>query len=177
MTLESCLQGDQMAKRSNVYLAGKIRQQCWRHRLVKGLRQHRWEHGPLRQVDYTYIGPFFVGCDHGCYHRDSTHGNGEGCTPDYDLNRNRVATYCRTAILHADLVFAYIESTDCFGTIAELERAHCFGVPVVIAFAPGVATPSSNDFWFVCSLAKTVIFDVLEEELPLLLRASIARLS
>jgi hypothetical protein len=159
-----------------VYLAGKIRSDCWRHGLVEGLCYHLWEHGPLIQPDYIYVGPFFVSCGHGCYFRAATHGSGKGCTPDLDINQWRVAQYCRNAIREADLVFAYIESADCFGTIAELERAHCLGIPVVITFAPGIANPKINEFWFVCSLAKSVDFEISQRELPYLLRAAIEEL-
>jgi hypothetical protein len=30
-----------------VYLAGKIRQNCWRHQFVDGLRTHSWKDGVL----------------------------------------------------------------------------------------------------------------------------------
>jgi len=159
-----------------VYLAGKIRQNCWRHRLIDGLRTHSWNDGPLAQEEFIYVGPFFVGCDHGCYHKGSTHGAGIGCTPDLDIHLWCVAQYCRNAVEACDLVFAFIESRDCHGTIAELERAHTKKIPVVIAFAPGLATPIANDFWFVCTLARSVVYDVDEDQLAALLRASLEAL-
>ena len=159
--------------RPKVYLAGKIRQTCWRHLLIDGLRNHSWNDGALTQVDFDYLGPFFTSCNHGCYHRDSSHGAGIGCTPDFDIHAWCIAQYCRHAVQQSDLVFAYIESSDCYGTIAELERAHTKNIPVVIAFAPGLATPIANDFWFVCTLARSVIYDVDESQLPALLRRSI----
>ena len=159
--------------RPKVYLAGKIRQTCWRHLLIDGLRNHSWNDGALTQVDFDYLGPFFTSCNHGCYHRDSSHGAGIGCTPDFDIHLRCVAQYCRDAVEACDLVFAFIESRDCHGTIAELERAHTKKIPVVIAFAPGLATPIANDFWFVCTLARSVVYDVDEGQLAALLRASL----
>ena len=162
--------------RPKVYLAGKIRQTCWRHLLIDGLRNHSWNDGALTQVDFDYLGPFFISCDHGCYHRDTTHGAGIGCTPDFDVHAWCVAQYCRHAVQQSDLVFAYIESSDCYGTIAELERAHTHNIPVVVAFAPGLANENKNEFWFVCTLARSVIYDVDESQLPALLQASLEAL-
>ena len=48
-----------------------------------------------------------------------------------------------------------------------------YGVPVVIAFAPNIATEKSNDFWFVCTAAKQVHYGVDENQLSTLLKASI----
>lgn len=156
-----------------VYLAGKIRKNCWRHSLVAGLRDHHWNFGPLKQDDFVYVGPFFVGCDHGCYHQVSSHGNGSGCTHNQESSQPCVAELCRTAIRKADLLFCYLDSADCYGTIAEIERAHVYGVPAVIAFAPNIATAKLNDFWFVCTVAKQVHYGVNENQLSALLKASI----
>jgi hypothetical protein len=158
---------------TTVYLAGKIRKNCWRHTLVAGLREHHWNFGPLKQDEFVYVGPFFVGCDHGCYHQVSSHGNGSGCTHNQEASQPHVAELCRTAIRKADLLFCYLDSADCYGTIAEIERAHVYGVPVVIAFAPNIATEKSNDFWFVCTAAKQVHYGVDENQLSTLLKASI----
>ena len=149
-----------------VYLAGKIRKNCWRHLLVNGLREHNWDLGPLKQKEFLYIGPFFVGCDHGCYHMPGQHGGGKGCASEHDMTRYKVAARCRRAVDHADLVFCYIDSVDCYGTIAEIERASMQGIRVVIAFAPGIASSMHNDFWFVCTNAHQVFYNIHLEELP-----------
>ena len=57
-----------------VYLAGKISKNDWRHQLIAGLRNHSWEDGPLTQSGFTYVGPFFISCDHGGFHGPNTHG-------------------------------------------------------------------------------------------------------
>ena len=92
---------------------------------------------------------------------------------ELDLHQKAVVQRCRSAIHQADIVFCFIESLDCFGTIAEIERAHILGKCVVIAFAPGIARPDVNDMWFVCSDAYSVHYDVTEGELPMLLALSI----
>ncbi len=161
----------------DVYLPGKIRDNCWRHELIAGLREHSWDDGPLRQESFTYIGPFFVGCDHGCYHSPSSHGSGFGCWPDRDLSPVDVARLCREAVERADLLFCFIDSPDCYGTIAEIERAHTLGIRVVIAFASGIAKSNSNDFWFICTLAHKVYYDVCECKLPILLKQSVGEIA
>lgn len=149
-----------------VYLAGKIRKNCWRHLLVNGLREHNWVLGPLKQNEFLYTGPFFIGCDHGCYHAPGQHGGGKGCASEHHLTRHKVAARCRRAVDSADLVFGYIDSVDCYGTIAEIERASMQGIRVVIAFAPGIASSANNDFWFVCTNVHRVFYNIHLEELP-----------
>jgi hypothetical protein len=162
------------AKRQpKVYLAGKIRKNCWRHQLVKGLREHGWENGHLRQDEFTYIGPFFVGCDHGCYHVPNQHGNSLGCKSESNALRSQIAANCRRAVNKADLVFCYIDAIECYGTMAEIERAKFRGARVVIAFAPGVACSSLNDFWFACEGAHEIHYNVRPEDLPALLKLAL----
>jgi|AntAceMinimDraft_12_1070368.scaffolds.fasta_scaffold01772_8 hypothetical protein len=168
-----------------IYLAGKIRKHCWRHRLVSGLRQHSWDDGCLPQSDFTYVGPFFVGCDHGCFHNNFSHGSvairGDNACPgrdvasDFDFSHLEVVNLCLAAVTKADLLFCYIDSNDCHGTVFELGYALAQDVPFVIAFAPGVASAVENDFWFVCEKAQWVIYDVNERELSSYLMGVIRR--
>jgi hypothetical protein len=160
-----------------VYFAGKIRKSCWRHGLVSGLRDHHWSLGPLVQKNFICIGPFFISCDHGCYHQGNTHGTSNpqlgACPPDVNYGPPQVAELCRQKVSEADLVFCFIDSLDCYGTIAEIERAHVFGIPVVIAFAPDIAEPEKNDFWFISQRATKVYFDITEAELPEIFQMSL----
>lgn len=160
-----------------VYLAGKIRKHCWRHLLIQGLRGHRWCDGVLRQDGFDYTGPFFVGCDHGCYHKAGTHGNGFGCSPSYNKPRVAVVKLCRNAVTRSNLLFCYIDAPDCYGTIAEIERAHIRGIRVVIVFAPNMASLRTNDFWFVCIDAYKVHFNVEEKDLRALFAETLKELS
>ncbi len=79
-------------KPKSVYLAGKIARNDWRHRIVEDgnksvhskLRNHSFEeNGPYLNFTFSdklfrYVGPFFVACDHSCYHGRTTHGVGNG---------------------------------------------------------------------------------------------------
>lgn len=169
----------------NVYLAGKIRKHCWRHSLVSGLRDHSWNDGALPQVDFVYVGPFFVGCDHGCFHNSSSHGTvakrgvnvcaGRDVHAEFDSPHREVANLCLGAVAKADLLFCYIDSNDCYGTLVEIGYALEQNVSVVIAFAPGIASTVHNDFWFACVKARWAIYDVSEHELPSYLMSAIRR--
>jgi len=170
-------------RRPKIYLAGKISKNCWRHKLVKGLREQSWDDGPLEQDSFTYIGPFFVNCDHGCFHSNNTHG--VITLPEQNVCPNRlnqyqsstphrdVANFCFDAVAKSNLVFCYINGNDCYGTVTEIGYAISRGIPVVIAFAPGFATNEDNDFWLACSMAAWVLYDVEESQLPDLLNRAI----
>lgn len=101
------------------YCAGKIAKNDWRHTLVPELRSTSGEmtyktrsHGhipcwPEAIVDglwgeHDYVGPFFLGDDHGCLHGAGTHGVGLGswCCPRchelQDIGGTWVEDYDRT---------------------------------------------------------------------------------
>lgn len=155
-----------------VYFAGKINKNCWRHRLVRGLREHHWSLGPLHIGSLIYVGPFFVGCDHGCYHRPGNHGAVAGAIcRGHDAERAAVISRCTSAVDQCDVLLAYIDQHQCYGTVAEIERAIIGGKHVVVAFAPGIAAPDCNEFWFVTTRVHRVEFDVAPRELPRLLHS------
>lgn len=61
------------------YFAGKINKNCWRHQIVGGLRDSYLPESRVREIrmdehgDDLYVGPFFMSCDHGCFHGKDTH--------------------------------------------------------------------------------------------------------
>jgi hypothetical protein len=164
-----------------VYFAGKIQQNCWRHTLIEGLRDHHWRLGPLVQQGFICVGPFFISCDHGCYHKQNTHGTSNpqqgACPPDTDYGPPQVAELCRNTLAQADFVFCFINSKTCYGTIAEIERAHVLRIPVVIAFASGIAKPTKNDFWFVTQPAMKAYFNVTQAQLPKIFQLTLQEMS
>jgi hypothetical protein len=156
-----------------VYLAGKIDKNDWRHPLVPGLRDARYAEGPIRCEGFIYMGPFFANCDHGCLHGPNTHGlrSIRGRCPaesggEVELSEKEVVERSLEGVRSADFVFAYISSDDAYGTIFELAYAQLLGVPVIIAFAPGIAARGDNDFWFVTVGADRVWFNITETSLP-----------
>lgn len=116
-------------KSLKIYFAGPIEKNCWRHKIVPGLREGRPNIEP-----HQYVGPFFVGCDHGCAHGRTSHGIGadgiehRACAEDHllesgALNRDQVRRRCMSQIESADLIFTWIDRMDAYGTIWELGYA------------------------------------------------------
>lgn len=79
-----------------IYLAGKIYPNDWRHSIVTDLRnaleqpgdawtlykETEWPVGNRAIFGcYDYVGPYFIGCDHGGFHGENSHGYGG---PFYD---------------------------------------------------------------------------------------------
>jgi len=156
-----------------IYIAGKVRQNCFRHRLVRGLRNHEGTQNLIAD-GFVYTGPFFTSCDHGCCHGSSMHGNGSrGCTE----TDGRLYTFnnCLAGVMRADMVFAYIESPDCYGTLFELGVAYLSGKPTILVFSPEM-DGIERDFWFPAIKAKEVHLNVPISGLPKILTRAIDRL-
>ena len=137
------------AEHHSVYLAGKIAPNDWRNRFCyyRGIPEHPEDipYGSIIVKDnITITGPFFISCDHGCYHGDGKHGVGAvnslhsdewgGCMGNY-YTRDDVLNICKGQIDKAEIVFAYINCNDCYGTLAEIGYAHAKGKDIVIAFS------------------------------------------
>jgi hypothetical protein len=133
-----------------VYLAGSISKNCWRHTLVPGLRGALTDtHTLPKPIDcglFTYTGPFFVACDHGCSHGPATHGVAgyNGCGSVEALTRGEVFRRNCAAIESADIVIAYITRYDCVGTVWEIAYAQDRGIPTYLVFAAGI---DAKEFW------------------------------
>jgi hypothetical protein len=137
-----------------VYCAGKIAKNDWRHNLFPGLRgigtevyfQSMREDGVIdkdcakHELDYTktvrYAGPFFISCDHGCYHGPHTHGLNpkyeEVCAPA-PYNRYEIVAQCQNWLKESDMVFAWLTEKTAFGSMVELGWASILGKPIFIA--------------------------------------------
>lgn len=168
---------DQLTRDPNAYFAGKMPDDDWRLKIITDLRNHSWDDGPLAQPGFQYLGPFIVRCSHGCRPGPNAHGNVPGCCSDPEQVLGNVVTNCLDAVDRSDIVFCYIERLDCHGTVVELTRAHAQGIPIVIAFAPGIADTSNNEMWFPSMLATQVYFGVSRCQLPSLVNKSIKELA
>jgi hypothetical protein len=73
------------------------------------------------------------------------------CLPDgSDLNvaRTEVSDAVQFAIEAADLVFAWIDGPDCYGTILEIGYARALGKAVVVAMSDEfAATKAAHEMW------------------------------
>lgn len=148
-----------------LYFAGKIRQNCWRHSIVEGLRNANyenpfdWQPLPIGRR-HTYVGPFFSSCDHGCSHGPATHGIEEsGCsTVTVDDWAERVVVECLASVMKADEVFVWIDSLDCFATLIEVGFAFRCGTPIRVGVDQDLELGGSdkrNELWFLETLATS----------------------
>ncbi|MDG6245096.1 MAG: nucleoside 2-deoxyribosyltransferase [Methanolobus sp.] len=128
----------------NFYFAGKISKNDWRDEITSyEVGETYYSSIQLRKdIDIgegdKYVGPFFVACDHGCYHGANSHGAGaglEGCgVIGGGLSRTMVHKMCLDGIRRCDVLYAWIDSKDCFGTISEIGYAAALGKKVWIAY-------------------------------------------
>lgn len=148
----------------NFYLAGKIEKNCWRHKLIPDLRgaafqpEGEQEHGRMILLNaicdkHNYCGPFFICCDHGCAHVPEHHGcHANGCTESfierYNLGRENAFRNCLSNICNCDVFCAWINSTDCYGTLAEIGLAYALRKMIFI----GMNKPFDS-LWFAQSMA------------------------
>lgn len=154
------------AKRMKIYLAGKISHTDWRHSLVRGLRcadqdaaecedgfaNFSMEKSILKRHDY--VGPFFVGCDHGCGHQKSSHGcHSNGCSTSISSQTGRKKAFqnCLSNIRNASVVFAWINSLDCYGTLVEIGCAFQLGIPIILCEEESFAR--TQEIWFAREMA------------------------
>ena len=151
-----------------VYFAGKIAKGDWRTAVAPDLRSLmpncRGVGEPVAAFPdgllacdgrLIYTGPFFVGDDHGCGHGDGSHGLGaHGPACFTGATRAEVVRLCRHWLERSDLVFAWVDTDDCFGTVAEIGYAVALGKPVYL-YGPRSARTAlrqEQDMWFMRTL-------------------------
>lgn len=88
---------------------------------------------------------FFCNC--GVSEGDYSHH--DHCCDSY-YSRERILEWSLRGIMNADIVFAWIDSPDCFGTLVELGYAHGLGKKCLVSFekedlADGIDV---SEFWF-----------------------------
>lgn len=106
----------------------------------------------IPDVNIYTCGPFFISCDHSCFHGQSSHGVGLNqitCCDEKNLtfDENDVKEICMKQIDRSDLVLAYIDSPDCYGTLYEIAYAKTIGKPVILVFS---TAKLKFDMWFYC---------------------------
>ena len=166
-----------------IYLAGKIYHTDWRHSIVAGLRNAlAWDGSPLAWAAdwpilqssifdlHDYTGPYFTSDDHGCAHGKGRHGAGPSCNSGdddedgmpmsvFEDRRRAIFNRCLAAIRASDVVFAWIERPDAYGTLAELGYAHACGKRIWIAYdakAFRYVPDFRDDLWFIGKAAEEV---------------------
>ena len=158
-----------MKNPKNVYLAGKIQKHGWREGIIGGVCNFNSYDikDPFRSLDwpitenailnyYNYTGPYFVSCDHGCSHGESTHGiTGGVCFehPPDEVMHSLIANECMKAIDKTDILLALIDSIDAFGTFAEIGYAVAKGIHIIILFSRELKEQEINSLWFLACMA------------------------
>lgn len=146
-----------------IYCAGKITKCDWRHKFLIPEASGSWPNKDAYcgAIPFTYTGPYFVGCDHGCTHGVGLHANtgGPHCEtcPNYeDTNaiRKDVAKKCLKAIRNSDVVFAWINEMSCYGTLWELGYAKGKGIKTVVGIP---YYTNLDDLWFTFQTADIVM--------------------
>lgn len=129
-----------------IYLAGKIAKNDWRHEVSPWLRSVELVEELPMEGGHVYVGPFFIGCDHGCGHGPGTHGlGGEHSTCAEYPSRSNVKKRALAGIASADLVFAWLDDVTAFGTIYEIGHAHALGKRVIVGVPESGISP---ELWF-----------------------------
>ncbi len=162
-----------------IYLAGKMggasrrdTPQTWRETILsEGARDcddvlflhglpAEWERLPVSEnavLDaHDYVGPCHFDCLDGHLHDyDNRHGFVSSLSHTDDEERDRVAVrcLCLDAIRRADVVFCWLDSTDCHGTLAEIGYAHALGRRIWAA-----GPQPLPDLWFAVGMAEWQLF-------------------
>lgn len=159
----------------SVYLAGKITGDPWRRQILHEslYSVSSWEDGWFRpkavKVPTTgylldYRGPFWidVGYGHGeLIDNDGDHAFGSRIQEHkgYRCETNRFVVRQRSffGVVESDLVFAWIDGLDCYGTLAEIAFAYAEEMrtgkgPVIVIAHPPDFDPS--DVWFVYGMGQ-----------------------
>jgi hypothetical protein len=173
-----------------IYFAGKISHSDWRHKIIPNLRNASNDVGvgsscpeiehvghlgryATHSIEFNiqpnprnvpvpalYVGPFFVGCDHGCFHGKNSHGTlgALNDTKAHDLDstsfimaesvRDIVWSNAARQIQSCHVLLAHFDNDEvctAYGTIAEIGYASALGRRVILS---GACHGDSN-LWFV----------------------------
>lgn len=152
-------------KKTKVYLAGKIKPHDWRHKFVNIRGEFMcWdvEEDPIwydKELEFNekidIVGPWFISCDHSCYHGERSHGVGAwkhvACTGTDPIDDVFVSEICEIQIKKSDVVFAYIDDDTCFGSLWEIGYAYALKKKVILLFD---TTKRQRDMWFISNCAN-----------------------
>lgn len=162
-------------KHQKVYMAGKIED----HDIDWRMTINRHYPGSTFLPGYhTYVGPYPTNREgHASFNIPSTHGMNSygkyGESEEYDaiadFDREFVVRRCLEGIDQCDVLFAWINTLDCYGTIAEIGYARAKGKSIFIGISKELKIPTSSflepsrkhdgcieeshDLWFIETMA------------------------
>ena len=159
------------SKLTKVYLAGKIGQNDWRHTIFKDLRNVDLENNyyNMDSVDgCLYCGPFFISCDHGCYHGEGTHGLGVDTNNCGSCTANKpyeVVEKCEKWISEADIIFSWLDSSTAYGTLVEIGMARGMEKPIFLVCDQELKDMKFiQDIWFACTAVTQFTYASCEKD-------------
>lgn len=122
----------------------------------------------LELPTFIYGGPFYVACDHKCGHGPANHGVGASgeaycLNASMKLSPARVFEVNYRRVRNADIIFAFIEKADCYGTLIELGAAYAMGKTIVLAFSPDVSKEDTRELWMARMCANLTLTGTAEE--------------
>ncbi len=154
-----------------IYLAGKITNSNWRKELlIESGADENWVNQALGSEDrweckegvllggFDLTGPFCIAEEHISDYVPDNHGyildrEGSGVVGHLECfeTRPKVLRLCQQAIQESDLIFAWIDTLDCYGTIAEIGYAKALEKTIAVAFD---SKPTRyDDLWFIRQMA------------------------
>ena len=139
-----------------LYIAGKISTDNFREYIVPDLSYHQWGDLNIQTPIYEYLGPYTVNCKHGFFSGNGTHES-VGNDGAIDLSKEDVINENMRALANADLVVAYISTTDCFGTLMEIGWAIAKGKRVSLLLSPDIPV---HEYWFIAGQVDKVHLNV-----------------
>lgn len=170
MTIEKkvSLRWKQDPSKPVIYLAGKITKNDWRQELGINPEIDSWpslsSEPPADYPDFLYSGPFSVGCDHGCWHGQGSHGAGAkpkevGCSVGVSNDQRQRAIYlaCLKQIARSHAVLAHISTPDCYGTLTEIARAAEQGKLIALHLSANLPNRVYDDLWFIREHANIIL--------------------
>jgi hypothetical protein len=152
-----------------VYLAGKISRDDWRQDLIpdieiEALDEEHHKTWPILNKailgKHDYVGPYFIGGNHGSFHSNNSHGVGASSSKK-DLREfggvsvKEVVRLCFQAIDQANMVFAWLDSPSAYGTLVEIGYAKAAGKTIVIGMPREFQY--GGDMWFAQTMADLVV--------------------
>lgn len=159
----------------NFYFAGKLRQNCWRHKFVKNLGDYDETPGILAQLDFNYLGPFYCKPNLDDFNEDCFWEYLDNKHSRWDLTWDAAIKQRINSVKTADCIFCYIDEDDCFDALIEIGIAITRSIPVFLVFAPGINSEIQNKYKLACSSAEEVYFGKLEKDLPEILSKILRR--
>lgn len=146
---------------NKIYFAGKISKYNWRNQLLNKFRIDE-EDEPYIIDEFEYTGPFFISCDHGCYHGDNTHGRlideNAMCSDFHYETRGRTISKCYKWIDEADIVFCWIDDITAYGTFTEIGYAFAKNKIIYIACDEKISK-ESIEIWFPLLSSNVLVYE------------------